>query len=134
MADEPRWLSVEAVVALNREIAAESGEPHELRDRAALQIAVRRPWNIWVYFMDQDYAVLAVALMAAIFSARAFATGNKRTAYRAAVTFLEANGFEVALGDNRYALDGVFEFFNGRLSQTGVVEWFRMWMSSVGAR
>ena len=132
MAAEPSWISLEAVVALNLAIVAETGEPHELCDRAPLAIAIRRPWNIWVYFMDHDYAVLAAALMAAVFSARAFAAGNKRTAFRAAIAFLDANGYAVVLGDNRRAVERVFRFFDGQLSQAGVVEWFRLWMSPSG--
>jgi hypothetical protein len=54
LADEPHWVSVEAVIALNREEAEKTGEPHRLLDGATLEIAVRRPWNVWVYFMDQD--------------------------------------------------------------------------------
>lgn len=130
MADEPRWVSAEAVVALNREIVIASGEDHAVINLPGLQVGVQRPWNTWVYFMDRDYAVLAAALMAAIFSARAFAAGNKRTAYRAAVAFLEANGFAVALGGNRRALEQLCEFFDGRLSQRGLVDWFRMWMEN----
>ena len=95
---EPRWVSLETVVALNREEVAKTGEPHELLDRAALDIAVKRPWNVWVYFMDQDFATLAMTLLVAIAGARAFAAGNERTAYRAAVALLEANGFMVDLG------------------------------------
>jgi len=130
MADEPQWLPLDAVIDLNRDEVKKSGEPFALIDRAALQIAVSRPWNVWVYFMDQDYATLAAALMAAIVGARAFAAGNEPTAYRAAIAFLEANGYAVELGANRqHATARVFEYFSGRLSQAGVVEWFRMWMS-----
>jgi prophage maintenance system killer protein len=127
---EPNWVSVEAVVALNREAVAKTGEPHELLDRAALQIAVKRPWNVWVYFMDQDYATLAMALLVALAGARAFAAGNEGTAYRAAVALLEGNGHAVDLGANAAAAEArLFEYFKGRLSQAGVVDWFRTWMS-----
>jgi prophage maintenance system killer protein len=128
MADEPRWVSAEAVVALNREIVAASGKAHAVVNSPGLQAAVQRPWNTWVYFMDRDFAVLAAALMAAVYSARPFAAGNRRTAYRAAVALLDANGFQLDLGDNRRALEQLFAFFDGRLSQRAVVEWFRMWM------
>ena len=129
-ADEPRWVSVEAVVALNREEVEDAGEPHELINRAALQIAVKRPWNVWVYFMDQDCATLAMSLLVAIAGARAFAAGNERTAYRAAVAFAETNGFLIDFGANRRrAEERLFEYFSGRLSQAGVAEWFRTWMS-----
>ena len=129
MAGEPRWVPVETVVALNREEAAKTGERHELVDRAALEIAVRRPWNVWVYFMDRDFATLATALLVAVAGAKAFAAGNERTAYRAALALLEANDIAVDLGANRErAEEQVFEYFRGRLSQAGVADWFRMWM------
>lgn len=131
MTGEPRWVSFEAVVALNREIVAKTGEPHALRDGAALQTAIRRPWNIWAYFMDRDHAVLAAALMAAIYGARAFAAGNKRTALAAASAFLEANAYRGAFAGNPRALDRAFEFFAGRVSQAGLVEWLRLWMEPV---
>jgi prophage maintenance system killer protein len=130
LAGEPRWVSVEAVVALNREEVAKAGEPHALVDRAALAIAVRRPWNVWVYFMDQDYATLAMSLLVAIAGAKAFAAANERTAYRAAVALLEGNGFTVDLGASRArAEEQLFEYFRGRLSQAGVAAWFKDWMS-----
>jgi prophage maintenance system killer protein len=134
MAGEPRWLSVEAVVALNREEVEKAGEPHELLNRPALEIAVKRPWNVWVYFMDQDFATLAMALLVAIAGAKAFAAGNERTAYRAALALLEANGIAVDLGANRERAEEIlFEYFRGRLSQTGVADWFKSWMSAASA-
>src|SRR5262249_55494565 len=99
-------------------------------DRAALEIAVRRPWNVWVYFMDQDYATLAMALLVALAGARGFAAGNERTAYRAALAFLERNGYAVDLGANAGTAEArLFAYFHGRLSQSGVVAWFRLWMT-----
>jgi prophage maintenance system killer protein len=131
VASEPRWVSLDAVVALNREEVEKTGEPHRLLDRAALEIAVKRPWNVWVYFMDRDFATLATALLVAIAGARAFAAGNERTAYRAAVALLEANGIALDLGGNRErAEERLFEYFRGRLSQAGVADWFKTWMDS----
>jgi death on curing protein len=133
LAGEPRWVPVEAVVALNREEVAKTGEKHELLDRAALEIAVRRPWNVWVYFMDQDYATLAMSLLVAIAGAKAFAAANERTAYRAAATLLELNSLTLDLGANRArAEEQLFEYFRGRLSQAGVAAWFKDWMMPAG--
>src|SRR5205085_3171673 len=87
---EPRWLSVEAVAAINRDIVEESDEPHLVRDYAALNSAVAHPWNVWVYFMDQDIAVLAARLYTSLLGGRAFEAGNKRTALAAAAAFVEA--------------------------------------------
>jgi death on curing protein len=133
LASEPRWVSLDTVVALNRDEVAKSGEAHELRDRAALEIAVKRPWNVWVYFMDQDYATLAMSLLVAIAGAKAFAAANERTAYRAAVALLEGNGIALDLGANRaHAEERLFEYFRGRLSQAGVAAWFKDWMVPTG--
>lgn len=130
MTAEPAWLSLDAVIAINREEVAKTGERHELVDRAALEIAVRRPWNVWVYFMDRDFATLAMSLLVALAGARAFAAANEATAYRAALAFLYANGFTIDLAGNRRAEGQLHEYFRGRLSQAGVREWFQMWMET----
>jgi death on curing protein len=127
---EPRWLSVEAVAALNRDIVDKVGEAHAVVDTAALKSAIAHPWNVWVYFMDQDIAVLAARLYTSLCGARAFAAGNKRTALAAARAFLEANGYELVFGGSRRtAIERLAEYSQGRLSQAGVVEWFRLWMA-----
>jgi prophage maintenance system killer protein len=117
LAGEPHWVSLETVVALNRDEVEKTGQPHALRDRAALEIAIRRPWNVWVYFMDRDFATLATALLVAIAGAKAFAAANERTAYRAAMALLEGNGIALDLGANRArAEERLFEYFRGRLN------------------
>jgi prophage maintenance system killer protein len=128
-AGEPRWVPIEAVVAFNREEVAKSGEPHALCDRAALARALAHPWNVWVYFMDRDVGTLAARLYTSIADARAFAAGNKRTAFRAAVAFIEGNGCAFDMPPQRHPIDRLLGYFDGRLGQSGVVEWFRMWMT-----
>jgi death on curing protein len=128
-ATEPNWLPFGAVVAFNREAVERSGEPHELRDLAALQRALAHPWNIWVYFMDRDIAVLSGRLYTSLADARAFVAGNKRTAFRAAAAFLEANGYTLDLPPQRHPIDRLLGYSDGRLGQSGVVEWFRLWMT-----
>jgi len=126
---EPNWLTLDAVVAMNREEVEKSGEPHELRDRAALQRALVHPWNVWVYFMDRDIAVLAARLYTSLGNAHAFVAGNKRTAFRAAVAFVEANGCVFDMPPQRHPIDRLLGYFDGGLGQSGVVEWFRLWMT-----
>jgi death-on-curing family protein len=126
---EPHWLTLDAVVAMNREEVECSAEPHEVRDRAALQRALAHPWNVWVYFMDRDIAVLAARLYTSVANAHAFAAGNKRTAFRAAVAFVEANGYVFDMPPQRHPIDRLLGYFDGRLGQNGVVEWFRLWMT-----
>ena len=125
-APEPNWLPLGAVIAFNREQVSQTGEPHELCDRAALQRALIHPWNVWAYFMDRDIAVLAARLYTGLADAHAFATGNKRTAFQAAVAFVEANGYTFDMPPQRHPIDRLLGYFDGRLGQAGVVEWFRL--------
>jgi death-on-curing protein len=126
---EPRWVPIETVVAFNTEEVARTGEPHELRDPVALRRALAHPWNVWVYFMDHDVAVLASRLYTSLADAHAFAAGNKRTAFRAATAFIEANGYCLDMPQQPHAVERLLGYFEGRLGQSGVVEWFRFWMS-----
>lgn len=126
---EPLWVSLETVIAFNAEEAAQSGEPQQLRDRAALQRALAHPWNVWVYFMDRDIAVLAARLYTSLADAHAFAAGNKRTAFRAAVAFIEINGYSFDMPRQLHAVERLLGYFDGKLGQSGVVEWFRLWMT-----
>jgi death-on-curing protein len=127
---EPLWLPLETVIALNAEEMVKTGEPHELRDRAALQRALAHPWNVWVYFMDRDIAVLAARLYTSLADARAFAEGNKRTAFRAATAFIESNGYSFDMPRQPHAIERLLFYFDGKLGQSGVVEWFRFWMTA----
>ena len=129
MPNEPTWLSLDRVIAINREIVDATGAPHELRDRKALEAALAHPWNVWVYFMDRDIAVLAARLYTGIATARAFAAGNKRTALCAAILFIEANGYDFALPPSQHPIHRLRGYFDGSLGQTGVVDWFRWWMT-----
>ena len=109
---------------------AKTGETHELQDRAALTRALAHPWNVWVYFMDCDITVLAARLYTSIANARAFTAGNKRTAFRAASAFVEANGYALDMPpDPLHAIERLLAYFDGRLGQSGIVEWFRFWMT-----
>jgi len=128
-ASEPSWIPIDAVVAYNKEEVERSGELHQLCDRTALQCGLAHPWNVWVYFMDRDIAVLAARLYTSLANARAFAEGNKRTAFRAATAFIEANGYTFDMPSQPHAIERLLGYFDGRLGQSGVVEWFRFWMT-----
>lgn len=99
MPSEPRWLSIEAVVQLNRAELAETGEHHFVRDAGLLESAMARPQNLFAYG-EEDILVMAVALMAGISRAHAFEQGNKRTAFGALRLFLRINGYDTAIEDS----------------------------------
>ncbi len=67
-------------------------------------------------------------LYTSLANARAFAAGNKRTAYQATVRFIEGNGY-IFDPPPPHAIDRLLGYFDGRLGQSGVVEWLRWWMT-----
>ena len=72
---------------------------------------------------------LAARLYTGLGDAHAFTAGNKRTAFRAAVAFIEANGFDFDLPPQPHPIGRLLGYFDGKLGQSGVVEWFRLWMT-----
>ncbi len=74
-------------------------------------------------------AVLAARLYTSLADAHAFFEGNKRTAFRAAVAFIEANGYRFDMPQQPHAIERLLGYFDGKLGQSGVVEWFRFWMT-----
>lgn len=89
-------LSFEQIVEFNQVLCADTGEQSVLRDPEGLDAAVERPWS---GFGDiEHFPTLydkAAALLHAIASRQVFENGNKRTAWAAAVAFLDVNGIDI---------------------------------------
>jgi death-on-curing protein len=77
--NEPRWLSVEAVIEINRRVVAITGERYLLRDEALLEGALARPQHAYAYG-EEDMVVLGVRLMAGIVQSHSFEQGNNELA------------------------------------------------------
>lgn len=98
MQNEPLWLSVDEVVATNRDLVEETGEPHLIREVGLLESACAVPQNQWAYGGVTDLATLATSLLFAIARNHPFMQGNKWTALLAALQLLELNGWTLADG------------------------------------
>ena len=120
MPSEPRWLSIEAVVEINRAAVAITGEPHLLRDLGLHESALARPRNFFG-FGEQDIVVLAVSMMAGIARAHAFTQGNKRTCFVAMVQFLKVNGYDLAIEDSRPWAEEIIALVEPRASEEDFV-------------
>ncbi len=128
MPNEPWWLSVEAVIDINRRLVAVTGERHLLRDRGLLEGALARPQNAYGYGKE-DMVVLAVRLMAGIVQSHSFEQGNKRTGFVAMVQYLMENGYDVAIEDTRSWAEEIVEFVEHRLSEEDFVVLLRPYAS-----
>lgn len=90
--DLPIWPVAEEVIELNRCIVEAKDEPHLVLSRGALEGALRRPLNFWLYEGLVDRIALAVLLAEGIGQSHCFQQGNKRTGFFTALDFIELNG------------------------------------------
>lgn len=116
MPNEPRWLSLETVIEINRALVAATGEHHFLRDQGLLEGALARPQNAFAYG-EEDIVALAVRLMAGIAQSHAFEQGNKRAAFTSMRLFLRANSYDLGFEDSEEWADKMVELIEHRLSE-----------------
>jgi death on curing protein len=129
--NEPRWLSLETVVDINRALVATTGEQHFLRDQGLLESALARPRNAFAYG-EEDVVALAVRLLAGLAMAHAFEQGNKRTAFVAMTEFLMTNGYDLVLHDNTGWADVVIALIEHRTAEEDFVRLLRPFVVPLG--
>ena len=93
MPSEPRWLSVDIVIEINRQEVAGAGESFGVADPGLLESAVMAPWKLWHTENVEDVVALASGLLLGIARNHPFRYGNERTALTAAVVFLRLNDY-----------------------------------------
>jgi death-on-curing protein len=91
---EPVWISENKVAAISVQAVAQfGGLSGDVRDENLFKAALGRPLNKWHYDDPKpDIFTLAAAYCFALVKGHPFHDGNKRTAYIAAIVFLELNG------------------------------------------
>ena len=118
-----RFLSREAVVALQRESLSEHGGLDGIRDEGLLQSALHRCEQRAHYEPDASLAVLAASLAFGLARNHPFNDGNKRIALVASFAFLEINGRSVTAPEVE-----VYEIFMalaaGELTEDQLADWF----------
>ena len=124
MPNEPVWLSVGDLVELNRDLVADTGEPHRVLKPDELESACQRPPWLWHYEGVEDIVVLAVRLLFAVAEGHAFIQGNKRTGFVAAVMFMQANGWTLdASLDSGALADAIVDVLCDRMSEDAFCDW-----------
>lgn len=121
---ELRWLSRVVVDAVHADQLREHGGLVGLRDENALESALARPKDKWVYSDQRDVAVLAAAYGFALETSHPYRDGNKRIGFLAMATFLGINGYELTATD----VDVVSEMLAlaaGRISEAELARWIR---------
>lgn len=123
---EPEWLKPDVVVELNAYIVGSTGEPFHLRDTGLLEGALGRVRDNWAYSGETDVVSLAVTLIFA--KNHPFAQGNKRTAFEAAILFLELNGYDWLAPDDVEFAEHMIAVIEGESSLLNFADLFTLYV------
>lgn len=126
-AAEPVWIETELALAIHDRQLAEHGGPVGVRDAAALESALGRPRNQWVYG-ESDLCSLAAAYAYGVARNHPFIDGNKRTAWVLARLFLALNDVRVGFAPED-AIKMVLALASGSLGEEEVAKWFKTRLS-----
>jgi len=96
MIPEPKWLTIDMILAFHDEQLAMFGGATGLRDPGLLESALARPVNQYHYRPDVTLAELAAAYAGGIIRNHPFVDGNKRTGLLAVQAFLFLNDVRFA--------------------------------------
>lgn len=112
---EPVWLTRGEVMAFHEEQLREHGGLAGIRDENALEGALARPANLFLY-EKADLPALAAAYAHGIAKNHPFNDGNKRAAFISAHVFLGLNGLELSLTEPK-AVEVMLALAAGDMSQ-----------------
>jgi death on curing protein len=124
---EPKWLSAADVIYINRTLVSQTGEPFSVLDQNLLGSAVSAPINLYHYGNELRLVALAAHLLGALGRNHPFQQGNKRTAFVAAVHFLESNGAIFAMPDSLEAAERIEGLIIGTYAESAIVEFLERW-------
>ena len=116
-------IPIKEVELLHRILIDKFGGSHGIRDSAALESALARPFQT---FDGKDLYPSALekaaSLIESILINHPFIDGNKRTGYTLLRLFLIQNGIDItASQDNKYEF--VIDIASGTLKYEGIVSW-----------
>jgi len=87
-----KYLTVEEVIFVQKELIKEFGGGHGIRDRKSLEAAVMRPQTGYYKNIFDE----AAALMESLAMNHSFIDGNKRISFFATDIFLRMNGYYIS--------------------------------------
>jgi death-on-curing protein len=122
--DEPVFLPREQVLELHRTSLQLHGGLDGFREPGLLDSALMQPEAAYFYGQG-DLAAIAAAYAFHIAQNQPFLDGNKRTAMASALTFLEANGVDIAKYDGAILYDAMIGIAEKRLDKAGLAAMFR---------
>lgn len=121
---EPRWLSMNVILAIHADQVREHGGSLGIRDKGLLESALDRPRNRFHYEPDADSAQLAAAYGFGIAKNHPFVDCNKRVAFQVMYVFLGVNGLTIT-ADEDDVVRLVLALASGELPEDELAAWLR---------
>lgn len=128
--NEPRWLKRSDVDYLHSRQIERFGGMHGIRDENAIESALARPRNKWLYAEERDLAMLAAAYGYGLAQNHGYVDGNKRVGLVALGIFLRLNGYRLVT-EEPAAVRVMLAVASGTLSEEELVDWVRANMQQV---
>ena len=122
---EPRWIPRFAVEAVQLDQIREHGGMPGVRDENALESALQRPRNKWIYEPGVDLAYLAASYGFGLSSNHPYHDGKKRIAFMAMAIFLELNDYELEASEAE-VVTVLLNLAAGQLDEANLATWIRL--------
>lgn len=119
--NEPRWLSLEEVLVIHERQLATFGGAAGMRDQGALESALSRPKNKWLY-EDASLVQMGSAYGFGLARNHPFVDGNKRVAFLSMSAFLRLNGLRFA-PTQPSATAMMISLAAGDIDEAGLARW-----------
>jgi death-on-curing protein len=122
--------TAEAVIAVNKYICQQGGNPHNCNDVGKVESAISTAFYPGTYpFAHGGLVRVAGALCFYLVKSHAFTDGNKRTGALAAITFLNQHGMDLKYPlDEEKDINGLAQIIEncaaGSVSRDVLMDWF----------
>ena len=124
---EPRWVDRVVVDAVHLDQIRVHGGLPGIRDENALEAALARARNKWVYESTTDMAVLGAAYAFGLVTSHPFRDGNKRIAFLTMIVFLGLNGIDFDASEAE-VVTMMVAAADHRASEADLTAWIRQHM------
>ena len=121
---EPLWLTRDLLDVLHARQIELFGGLHGIRDSGAIDSALARPQNAWVYGEAGDVETLTAHYLHALSRQQGYLDGNKRAALAGALVFLFLNGHTLT-ADQGELYAAVINSATDELPVARLAEWIR---------
>ncbi|MEW5929000.1 MAG: type II toxin-antitoxin system death-on-curing family toxin [Gemmatimonadota bacterium] len=117
-------MSRRVVDAIQRELIAEHGGLHGIRDEGLIDSALSKPRNRWAYEPDADLADLAASYGFGLARNHGYLDGNKRIALAVMHVFARRNRSAIAVSEVE-EVAVILRLAEGSLSELELAGWVR---------